>query len=182
MSAGVLHVSTLKPFDDDAVIEAASQARAVLTLENHSIIGGLASAVCEALALARVSVRLDRIGVPDRFLECGSTDYLTINTASPCRALWRPPKGCSRPGNPRLAPNAMQSRSCPAKLLDQCRASPQEPRERLTAACHRRIELTRTRWRDSRNTSPNVDMPESSCIMEHRLFTIVTARYVSHAL
>ena len=77
VSAGALHISTLKPFHDDAVIEAASQARAVLTLENHSIIGGLASADCEALALARVSVRLDRIGVPDCFLECGSIDYLT---------------------------------------------------------------------------------------------------------
>jgi transketolase len=75
--AGVLHVSTLKPFDDQAVVGAASQAGAVLTLENHSIIGGLGSAVCEALALARISARLDRIGVPDRFLECGSTDYLT---------------------------------------------------------------------------------------------------------
>jgi transketolase len=66
----------LKPFDASSIVEAASQAHAVLTLENHSIIGGLASAVCEALAIARVSVRLDRVGVPDRFLECGSTDYL----------------------------------------------------------------------------------------------------------
>jgi transketolase len=74
--AGVLHVATLKPFDAVAVAEAASSAGAVLTLENHSVVGGLASAVCEALTLARISVRLERVGVPDRFLECGSTDYL----------------------------------------------------------------------------------------------------------
>jgi len=77
LEAGVLHVPTLKPFDHEAVAEAAAQCGRVVTLENHSIIGGLASAVCESLTLAGVSVRLARVGVPDRFLECGSTDYLS---------------------------------------------------------------------------------------------------------
>ncbi len=76
IEAGVLHVPTLKPFDAEAVAQAAAQAACVVTAENHSITGGLASAVCETLALARISVRLERVGVPDRFLECGSTDYL----------------------------------------------------------------------------------------------------------
>jgi transketolase len=76
IEAGVLHVPTLKPFDSEAVAEAAARAACVVILENHSIIGGLASAVCEVLALSRIPARLERVGVPDRFLECGSTDYL----------------------------------------------------------------------------------------------------------
>src|SRR5712692_1143979 len=47
IEAGVLHAPTLKPFDHEAVAEAAAQCGRVVTLENHSIIGGLASAVCE---------------------------------------------------------------------------------------------------------------------------------------
>jgi len=77
ITAGVLHVSTLKPFDHEAVAAAAAEVSRVVTLENHSIVGGLASAVCESLVLARLQVALERIGVPDRFLECGSVDYLT---------------------------------------------------------------------------------------------------------
>jgi transketolase len=76
VEAGVLHVPTLKPFDYAAVAAAAAETTRVLTLENHTIVGGLASAVCEALTLARVQIRLERVGIPDRFLECGSVDYL----------------------------------------------------------------------------------------------------------
>ena len=49
--AALLHVPTLKPFDAEAVTAFAGGFRAVVTVENHSIIGGLGSAVCEALCL-----------------------------------------------------------------------------------------------------------------------------------
>lgn len=77
IKATVLHVPTLKPFDVEAVAKVASETRAVLAMENHTIIGGLGSAVAEAIAEAGVAVRFKRFGIPDRFLECGSVPYLT---------------------------------------------------------------------------------------------------------
>jgi transketolase len=77
IEASVLHVSTLKPFDEDAAVAAAAEAGTVVTLENHTIRGGLGSAVAEALCRSRVVVRMRMIGVPDCFVECGSVPYLT---------------------------------------------------------------------------------------------------------
>ncbi|MBA3947675.1 MAG: transketolase [Herpetosiphonaceae bacterium] len=72
-----LHVSTLKPFDDPAVVEAAAQARyGVITMENHTIIGGVGSAVAERMAEAGLGQRLVRIGIKDRFLHGASRAYL----------------------------------------------------------------------------------------------------------
>jgi transketolase len=76
VSAGVLHVPTLKPFDAEAVAAFLGGYRAALTIENHSIIGGLGSAVCEAVAEAGVGCRLKRLGVPDTWGEAGPLDYL----------------------------------------------------------------------------------------------------------
>ena len=52
MPTAVLHVPTLKPFDAEAVAAFAGRFRSVVTVENHSVIGGLGSAVCEAVAEA----------------------------------------------------------------------------------------------------------------------------------
>lgn len=72
-----LHVSTLKPFDDPLVVEAAAQARfGVITMENHTIIGGLGSAVAERMAEAGLGRRLVRVGIKDRFLHGASRPYL----------------------------------------------------------------------------------------------------------
>ena len=49
----------------------------VFTLENHTLIGGLGSAVADALCREGVPVRITKLGLPDRFLECGSVPYLT---------------------------------------------------------------------------------------------------------
>ena len=48
--ARLLHYGTIKPFDHEAIIEASRECGAILTIENHSMIGGLGGAVCEALA------------------------------------------------------------------------------------------------------------------------------------
>jgi len=72
-----LHVSTLKPFDDPAVIEAMAGARhGVITMENHSIIGGLGSAAAELLAGHGIGKRLVRIGIPDTYAHGASRPYL----------------------------------------------------------------------------------------------------------
>ncbi len=72
----LLHVPTLKPFDDDAVCEFCSAFPVVTTVENHSVVGGLASAVSEALARNGVGVRVRAAGVPDRWADAGSLDYV----------------------------------------------------------------------------------------------------------
>ncbi len=74
--AAVLHVPTIKPFDRDAVASLAARARAVVTAENHVMRGGLASLVAETLFDAGIARRLERIGIPDQFIECGSVPHL----------------------------------------------------------------------------------------------------------
>jgi transketolase len=72
-----LHVSTLKPFDDPAVLSAAAQARyGVITMENHTILGGLGTAVAEMIAEAGLGRKLVRIGLKDAFLHGASRPYL----------------------------------------------------------------------------------------------------------
>ena len=76
MSVGVLHVPTLKPFDDEAVAAFASKVSHVVTAENHVVRGGLASMVAETLFDHQVVKPLTRIGLPDKFIECGVTPSL----------------------------------------------------------------------------------------------------------
>jgi transketolase len=75
VSASVLHVPTVKPLDADAIEEAARRCRAVVTVENHLVTGGLGSAVAEVLA-SRVPVPLERVGLKDTFAVPGSPEYL----------------------------------------------------------------------------------------------------------
>lgn len=76
VQTAVLHVPTLKPFDTETVAQFAGRFRSVVTVENHSIIGGLGSAVCEAVAEAGTRCRVTRCGVPDTWGEAGPIDYL----------------------------------------------------------------------------------------------------------
>ncbi len=72
-----LHVSTLKPFTDPQIVAAISNARrGVITMENHSIIGGLGSAVAELMAEHVVGKRLIRIGLRDTYAHGASRPYL----------------------------------------------------------------------------------------------------------
>jgi transketolase len=73
----VLSMPTVKPLDADAVIRAAMATGAVLTCEEHSIVGGLGSAVAEVLAESGVAVPFRRYGGPDRiYHDIGSQEYL----------------------------------------------------------------------------------------------------------
>lgn len=74
--ASVLHISSLKPFDRDAVLSLVSRTPRIVTAENHIVTGGLASSVADTVTDAGVSIRLKRIGIPDCFCESGSIPYL----------------------------------------------------------------------------------------------------------
>jgi transketolase len=74
----VLSMHTIKPLDTDAVIAAARETRAIVTLEEHSVIGGLGSAVAETLAESGVGpIPFKRLGLAGAFAsEAGSREYL----------------------------------------------------------------------------------------------------------
>ena len=74
ISCEVVNVHTIKPIDADTVLAAARKTGAVLTVENHNVVGGLHSAVVETLARERIPVCA--VGVPDRFGEVGKLPYL----------------------------------------------------------------------------------------------------------
>ena len=71
IKARVLYCHTLKPLDRDAILRAARDTRVIVTVEDHSIIGGLGSAVAESLAEAGSGVKLRRLGVPDVYAPIG---------------------------------------------------------------------------------------------------------------
>lgn len=75
ISAQVVNIFTLKPIDEELIIQCAQQTGAVVTVENHSIINGLGSAVAEVLS-ENHPVPMERVGVRDLFGEVGSVEYL----------------------------------------------------------------------------------------------------------
>lgn len=75
IAAAVINIHTIKPIDADAVIKAASETGALVTAENHNVIGGLGSAVAEVLAEQRPTP-LERVGVKDHFGQVGKAPYL----------------------------------------------------------------------------------------------------------
>ena len=76
VSAALLKVSTIKPFDGPAVLDLARRTGALVTAENHSVIGGLFSAVSEVLAQDGLGVRVRPVGVRDEFCSFGSNEYV----------------------------------------------------------------------------------------------------------
>lgn len=75
-SVTVVNMHSVKPLDTELVRDLAASHRAVLTVENHSIIGGLGSAVAETLASSGRATRFAMLGVQDVFAEGGSTGFL----------------------------------------------------------------------------------------------------------
>ena len=66
IEARVINMSTIKPIDKEAIVKAAKDTKSIVTVEEHSIIGGLGSAVAEVLA-EEEPAKLKRIGVEDTF-------------------------------------------------------------------------------------------------------------------
>jgi transketolase len=71
----LLHYPSIKPFDEDSLINSARKTGVVLTVEDHSIIGGLGGIVCETLS-EKYPVKVKRLGVPDKFGEVATEEYL----------------------------------------------------------------------------------------------------------
>jgi transketolase len=76
VGATVINAPVIKPFDAETVVAACARTRGVVSAENHTIVGGLGSAVAEALAEAGVGRPLRRVGIGDVFAESGSRAYL----------------------------------------------------------------------------------------------------------
>jgi transketolase len=68
----VLHVPTIKPLDEAAIVEVARRTGRVVTVEDHNVLGGLGGAVCEVLS-ARHPVLVHRIGIQDVYAESAPT-------------------------------------------------------------------------------------------------------------
>jgi transketolase len=72
-----MHISTLKPFNDQSVLDAIYRSRhGVLTMENHTIVGGLGSIIAEKMAEAGINKKLVRIGLRDTYAHGASKQYL----------------------------------------------------------------------------------------------------------
>jgi transketolase len=77
ISARLVSMHTIKPFDADLVRQCAKDSKAIFTLEEHSVIGGLGSAAAEIIAESGIQVKFKRIGIPDRFTKVnGSQEFL----------------------------------------------------------------------------------------------------------
>lgn len=75
ISAAVVNISTIKPLDNDLIVQMAQKTGAVVTCEEHNIYGGLGSAVAEVL-VEHCPVPMARVGVEDKFGESGLPDQL----------------------------------------------------------------------------------------------------------
>lgn len=71
ISAEVINMHTIKPLDEQAVINAAAKTGKIVTVEEHSVIGGLGSAVCDVVA-EKAPAKVLKIGMQDVFGESGS--------------------------------------------------------------------------------------------------------------
>ena len=76
IEARVIDMASLKPIDENLILESALTTGAIITVENHSIIGGLGSAVAEVLMEAGIGLPFKRVGINDQFCEGGTTSYL----------------------------------------------------------------------------------------------------------
>lgn len=75
ISARIINIFTIKPLDEELVLQAARETGAIVTAENHNVINGLGSAVAEVVA-QHYPVPVERVGVQDLFGEVGSVEYL----------------------------------------------------------------------------------------------------------
>jgi transketolase len=70
IDAAIINMHTIKPLDKETLLKYAQKCKAIVTCEEHSIYGGLGSAVCEALSLSKVPIKV--LGIRDEFGESGT--------------------------------------------------------------------------------------------------------------
>ncbi|HSX40817.1 MAG TPA: transketolase C-terminal domain-containing protein [Candidatus Saccharimonadales bacterium] len=77
ISVRLVSMHTIKPIDEKIILESAKKTKAIFTLEEHSIIGGLGSTVAEILAEHKIGISFKRLGVPDHFSKViGNQEYM----------------------------------------------------------------------------------------------------------
>lgn len=76
VAAGVISVHTLKPLDETAVLAAAYRSKAIITVEEHSVYGGLGSTVASLLMARGVYVLFKAVAIPDEYTVTGSQDEI----------------------------------------------------------------------------------------------------------
>ncbi len=77
IDAEVINIHTIKPLDEDLILASAKKTGKVVTVEEHSVIGGLGSAVCDALS-ANLPTKTLKIGINDTFGESGPAKELIV--------------------------------------------------------------------------------------------------------
>ena len=75
IDAEVINIHTIKPLDEDLIVASAKKTGKVITVEEHSVIGGLGSAVCDALS-AKCPTTVLKVGMNDQFGESGPAGAL----------------------------------------------------------------------------------------------------------
>lgn len=75
INAEIINVPVVKPIDSETIIKSAQKTNRVITIENHSVIGGLGSCVCEVLS-ENYPVKINRIGTNDEFGQSGTAKEL----------------------------------------------------------------------------------------------------------
>jgi transketolase len=76
IDAEIINLHTIKPIDTHAIVQSVQKTKAAVTAENHNVIGGLGSAVCEVLGKC-YAVPVEMVGIQDTFGEVGMMDYLS---------------------------------------------------------------------------------------------------------
>jgi len=87
LDVGLINMSTIKPLDEEMIVKVAEKSGALVTAEEHSVIGGLGSAVAEVL-VKRYPVPLEMVGIRDKFGESGKPDELLHNYGLTSQAVY----------------------------------------------------------------------------------------------
>lgn len=92
IDAKVINIHTIKPIDEELIVAAAKETGKVVTVEEHSVIGGLGSAVCDALS-EKAPTKVMKIGVYDRFGESGPGADLIKKYELDAESIYKKVKG-----------------------------------------------------------------------------------------
>lgn len=88
IQAKVINIHTIKPLDEELVVSAAEQCKKVVTIEEHSVIGGLGSAVCDVLC-EKMPCKVMKIGINDVFGESGPALELIAKYGLDAKSIYK---------------------------------------------------------------------------------------------
>lgn len=95
IEAKVINIHTIKPLDEELVVAAAKETGNVVTVEEHSVIGGLGSAVCDVLS-AQAPTKVLKIGINDTFGESGPAAELVKKYGLDTESIYEKVKNCCK--------------------------------------------------------------------------------------